>query len=108
MTDRFEITHSEEYQTYLKALFELAWNYVPRIRKQFADKAYEKFQDETTRRIVLAYGEELDKARKDIFSQFESVSHWDDWSSNESQYEVFCLNHASAYGNTISMLFDID
>ena len=104
---RNKITSSEEYQDYLKALFDLAWGYIPQIRKQFADRAYEKYQDETTRRIVLAYGKEREEAKDRIFRQFQNVSKYDDWSSEEFNYEVSCLNMAASYGNTIKMLFDI-
>ena len=54
--ERFEIVHCAEYKAYVKALCHLASQYIPEIRRQFAAKAVELFQNETIRRLVLAYG----------------------------------------------------
>lgn len=101
----YKITQSEEYKTYMKALCRLACDYVPRIRVQFAAKAYEKYQDETTRRIVLAYGEASEEHDEYLLRHFTWAS--DDETPNEHDVENDILNNARHYASTIKMLFDI-
>ena len=101
----YEIIRSEEYKAYLKALCRYASGYVSRIRVQFAERAYEKYQDPTTRRIVLAYGEEIEKLDADRLRQFESASRYG--ALTEESLNDSCLIHAGAYGETIKLLFDI-
>ena len=101
----YKITASEEYKEYMKALCRLASGYVSRIRVQFAEKAYEKYQDETTRRIVLAYGEQAEKLDNSRLRDFEFVSVYG--ATTPDHLEDDCLNNADSYGHTIKMLFDI-
>lgn len=102
----YKLTHTEEYEQYLRALCRLASVYVSRIRLQFANKAYEKYQDETTRRIVLAYGEEAKKLDESRFGDFRFAAEYG--VNSPLSLEDSCLNHAKQYGATIKMLFDID
>lgn len=110
--EKMKTTQSEEYKTYMKALCRLASMYVPRIRAQFAAKAYEKFQDASTRRLVLAYGEEaeaLDRSRLRDFTMFSDCAIDDDEPiTKPADYlNDYCLNKASDYGNAVKLLFDI-
>ena len=109
----YTIIRSEEYQQYMKSLCRLASIYVTRIRKQFADQAYEKYQNETIRRLVLAYGEEaerLDEYRLRWFISGASDAANDDNTegANERWLKDDILNKASAYGEAIKLLFDIN
>ena len=101
----YTITRTDEYKEYLKALCRLASHYVSRIRVQFAEKAYEMYQNETVRRIVLAYGEEVEKLEKDRFRDFRFVSEYG--AVTPESLDDSCLNKARSYGDTIKMLFDI-
>ena len=101
----YKITRTDEYKTYLSALCRLASGYVSRIRVQFADKAYEMYQDETVRRIVLAYAEEIVKLDAARLFDFRHVSEYG--TDNTECLHDSCLNHAGAYGETIKMLFEI-
>ena len=100
--ERFEITHSEEYKTYIEALCRLASQYIPEIRRQFAAKAVELFQNEAIRRLVLAYGEEGKKLEEERLREFA-------WAANyaESVYslEDSCLNNANHYAAAIKLFF---
>lgn len=98
-----KITHSEEYETYLRALCHLASNWVSRIRVQFAEKAYEMYQDKTVRKIVLEYGKEIEKLEQDRFEDFRFTSKYGAKSLEDS-----CLNDAKHYARTIWMLFEIE
>lgn len=98
--------HSDEYKAYLAALCDLASNYISEIRVQFATKAYEKYQDPTVRRLVLAYGEEVRKLREDRLRDFA-------WVENHSfvgadHLHDSCLNNARHYAEAIHLLFDIN
>ena len=104
-TERFQITRTEEYKQYMKALCRLASGYVSRIRVQFAEKAFDKYQDATIRRIVLAYGEQIEKLDAQRLRDFETVS--ENGATTPECLEDSCLNYASDYGHTIKMLFDI-
>lgn len=102
----WEITHSEEYREYLEALCTLASQYVVRIRKQFCQKAYEKYKDETTRRIVLEYGREQKKLVEKRINNFIWEAAKED--PTEGFLEDDILNNAGGYASTIYMLFDIE
>ena len=101
----WKITSSEEYKEYLAALCHLASGYVSRIRVQFAEKAYEMYQNETVRRIVLAYGEEYEKLEQSRLFDFRLTS--EHGAVTPECLNDDCLNNARHYGNTIKMLFDI-
>ena len=101
----YKIINSEDYKEYLKALCHLASGYVSRIRVQFAEKAYEMYQNETVRRIVLAYGEEIEKLEHDRLKDFERAARYG--ACTVESLEDSCLNHADHYGQTLKMLFDI-
>lgn len=75
-TERFQITRTEEYKQYMNALCRLASGYVSRIRVQFAEKAFDKYQDATIRRIVLAYGEQIEKLDADRLNDFMRTSEY--------------------------------
>ena len=100
---KFEITHSPEYKEYLAALCRLASGYVPKIRRQFAEKAFEKYSDPTLRRLVLEYGKEAKKLDASRLSDFELVAE------NPELYghglEDSCLNKAGSYGDAIKLFF---
>ena len=103
--EELKIMHSEEYKAYMKALCRLASQYVSRIRVQFAEKAFNMYQNETIRRLVLAYGEEAEKLDADRLRDFSFVS--EHISFDENHLEDSCLNHAGDYGQSIFFLFDI-
>lgn len=104
MTDheKFQITQSEEYKTYIAALCRLASGYIPEIRRQLAEKALENFQNETLRRLVLAYGEEIQKLDADRLREFSWAA-----SNPETGYslEDSCLNNAEHYAAAIKLFF---
>lgn len=100
------ITKTPEFNAYLEALCRLASDYVPRIRVQFAEKAVEKFQDETIRKLVLAYGEEMKKLDASRLQDFI-------WRAKEPRVmahnlEDSCLNKAHSYHDAIKFLFEIN
>lgn len=103
--ERLRIRQSEEYKQYLAALCRLASQYVPRIRRQFAVQAFDKFQDATVRRLVLAYGEEVEKLGDDRLRDFKFLSENTD--ADYMSLEDSCLNNARHYGETINFLFGI-
>lgn len=105
MVQDYKITNSDEYKTYLNALCHLASGYVSRIRVRFAEQAYEMYQNETIRKIVLAYGEEYDRREKDRLRAFTHTATYG--AVTDECLDDSCLNNASAYGQTIKMLFDI-
>ena len=110
MTDHeiYTTTQSPEYAPYMKALCRLASVYVPRIRRQFAEQALEKFQNETVRALVLAYGEEVEKRDAELLSDFQWVARYNGTGSAECYtLETSCLNHAEHYGETLKLLFNI-
>lgn len=102
---KYEIINSEEYKDYLNALCRLASDYVSRIRVQFAEKAYDMYQNETVRRIVYAYGEEMEKLDADRIREFAYVAHFG--ATTPEHLNDTCLNNARHYAATIKMLFDI-
>lgn len=101
----YKIKQSEEYKTYMKALCRLASQYVTQIRVQFAAKAYEKYQDETTRRIVIAYGEAAEELDAYLLKHFTWESEEEE--PNEEWLKDDILNNAKHYAATIKMIFDI-
>lgn len=112
--EKWQIRRSEEYQNYMKALCRLASTWVPKIRIQFAQKAYEMFQNETVRKLVLAYGEEakqLDASRLDDFCRADENFDEDFWGKYEVNADTYlrdsCLNHAGEYAQAVYYLFDI-
>lgn len=107
-SEDWEILRSEEYQNYIDALSRLASHWVPRIRIQFAEKALEKFKDETIRRIVLEYGKESVKLEKYMVRDFMRVSEYGVTDYLKENIGCDCLNHASDYRQTAYMLFDIE
>lgn len=100
------ITKTPEYKNYLEALCRIASEYVPRIRIQFAEKAVEKFQDETTRKLVLAYGEEIKKLDADRIRDFTWRA--ENPSMMAHNLEDSCLNNARSYHAAIKFLFEIN
>ena len=100
-----EIIESPEYKAYLAALARLASGYVSRIRVQFAERAYDKYQDATTRRVVLAYGEEIDELDRQRNRDFAYCARFG--SVSTGMLEDSCLNNAGHYAQTIKLLFDI-
>lgn len=103
--DKLTITHSPEYKEYIAALCHLAGGYVPRIRRKIAEQAFEKFQNETIRSLVLAYGEQYEKLQKDRLTDFEMVAN--DPELFGHGLEDPCLNRAGSYAETIKFFFDI-
>ena len=101
----YSITTSEEYKDYIKALCKLASAYVSRIRVQFAEKAYDKYQDATVRRLVLAYGEEVEKLEESRLRDFQYVAEFG--ATMPDHLNDTCLNNAKHYAAAIKMLFDI-
>lgn len=99
---RWEIQHSEEYKAYIDALCRLACVYISSIRRQFAAKAFELYGNETVRRLVLAYGEEIKKLEADRLREFKfAADHADtEWSLEDS-----CLNNAAHYEAAIKLFF---
>lgn len=100
------ITLSEEYKAYLSALSKLSSKWVTRIRLQFARKAYNCYQDETIRKLVLAYGEETKKREADRLRNFEYAAEWSDCSEDHLE-DSHCLIHDEEYGRALYLLFDI-
>jgi hypothetical protein len=102
--ENLKIIHSAEYKRYIQSLCWIAEDYVERIRAQFAVKAFEMYQNETARKIVLAYGEEHEKREQDRLRDFSFASENPDscWSLKDN-----CLNHAEHYAQTVKMLFGI-
>lgn len=105
MTDyeKFDITHSTEYKAYIEALCRLASDYVPKIRRQFAEKAFELFQNETIRFLVAAYYEEAKKLDEYRLRDFELVANDPELYGHGLQDD--CLNHAKSYADTIKLFF---
>lgn len=100
----YKITRTEEYKNYMKALCRLACQYVSEIRVQFADKAYDMYQNETVRKIVLEYGKEAEKLDEDRLRSFRHVS---EYGPTDYGMPDTCLSNAEHYAKTIYMLFDI-
>ena len=102
--ETLKITQSDEYKSYLKALCWIAADYVSRIRVQFAEKAFEMYQNETVRKIVLAYGVEHEKLEERRLRDFTFAT---EHPHSAGSLEDDCLNNARHYAHTIKMLFEI-
>lgn len=100
--ERYEVTRSAEYEAYIEALCHLASVYIPEIRRQFAAKAVELFQNETIRRLVLAYGEEAKKLEKERLREFAWAARYPEY---EYSLEDTCLNNACHYAAAIKLFF---
>ena len=100
------ITKTPEFKNYLEALCRIASEYVPRIRIQFAEKAVEKFQDETTRKLVLAYGEEIKQLAASSLQDFTWRA--ENPSVMAHNLEDSCLNKAHSNHDAIKFLFEIN
>jgi len=103
--EKLEITQSNEYREYIRSLCRLASNYVSRIRVQFAERAFDKYQDETLRRLVLAYGVEIRKLDETRLRDFTHVTEFG--AVTVGTLEDSCLNNAKHYGEAIKLLFNI-
>lgn len=103
----YEASKDPQFEEYISALCNLAATYVSRIRKQFADKAVEKFQDPTIRKLVLAYGEEVKKQNEYRLQQFRSDARWRK-SEADRLDDDHLLIHDHEYAKAIWFLFDID
>ena len=104
--ENIEIVHSEAYKEYISALCRLASEYVSRIRVKFAERAFEMYKNETVRKLVIAYGEEVKKLDKWRLSDFKSVSEYG--ADSEDRLNDSCLSNAREYGKAIWFLFGID
>ena len=103
----YEASKDPQFEEYISALCNLAATYVSRIRKQFADKAVEKFQDATIRKLVLAYGEEVKKQNEYRLRQFKYEARWGENEANRLN-DDHLLIHDQEYEKAIYFLFDID
>lgn len=101
--EKYEITRNEEYKAYIAALCRLASGYVSRIRREFAEKAFEKFNDPTIRRLVLEYGKECEKLDEQRLRDFTMAAN--DPSLLAHGLEDSCLNNARHYGEAIKLFF---
>lgn len=99
---KFEITQSAEYKAYIEALCHLACVYIAEIRRQFAAKAFELYGNETIRRLVLAYGEEIKKLEADRLREFKFAA---DYPESAYSLEDSCLNNAQHYAAAIKLFF---
>lgn len=99
---KLEITQSAEYKAYIEALCRLACVYIAEIRRQFAAKAFELYGNETIRRLVLAYGEEIKKLEEDRLRDFKYAA---DYPESEFSLEDSCLNNAQHYAQAIKFFF---
>lgn len=111
---KWEIRRTDEYKTYMKALSRLASQWVPEIRIQYAQKAFDMYQDETVRKLVLAYGEEWEKLDADRFHDFcRADENFDeDFYGNynvdpKTYLKDSCLIHAGEYAQALFYLFGI-
>lgn len=100
------ITLSDEFREYTDALCEYASNFVPEIREQFAEKAFEMYQNESVRKLVLAYGKDAEERRKNRKKYFQWAC--ESAATGEScKYSIDLMNSALAknYGDAIWLLF---
>ncbi len=103
------IIRSDEYKQYMKALSRLSLDYVSRIRVKFAEQAFEKYQDESIRRLVLAYGTEMNKLENRLLDDFTHLAEHtalglDDHHDSESLND-WPLNKAKSYADAIKLFF---
>lgn len=102
----YNITHSEEYKEYLSALCRCASCWIAELRIQYAQKAYEMYQNETVRKIVLEYGKLVKKADEYNLKRFTWAAE-DPETSTADSVRGDCLNKAGSLADTIYFLFDI-
>lgn len=105
MEQDYQITRTEEYKKYISALCRLASDYVSCIRVQFAEKAYDMYQNETIRQIVFAYADEIERLDRDRLRDFWYVS--EHGATTSESLNDSCMNKAKSYGDTIKLLFGI-
>ena len=103
------ILHSDEYKQYMKALSRLASEYVSKVRVKFSERAFEKYQDESIRRLVLAYGREAEDLDRRRLADFTSLADHmalglDDHHTDEDLND-WPLNNANSYSEAIKFLF---
>lgn len=98
---------SEEYKQYLSALCKLSSRWVSSIRVQFANKAYNFYQDETIRKLVLAYGEEVKKREDERLRNFTNAAEWLD-PTEDFLEDSRCLIHDEEYAQALFFLFEIE
>lgn len=103
--EELKIINSDEYKAYIKALCWAAEGYISRIRVQFAEKAFEMYNNETVRKIVLAYGDEHEKLEERRLRDFTHVACYG--AATKDSLTDDCLNNAGHYQATIKLLFDI-
>lgn len=103
----YSIIRSDEYKEYLTALCKLSTKWVDKIRIQYASKAYEMYQNETVRKLVLAYGKEITKLERNELYYFEQAARDEDPKVSVALMRD-CLNKAEAFANTIEFLFEIN
>ena len=110
MEKDIKVLLSEEYKQYIAALADCACYYVDRIRIQFAEKAYQNYFNETIKKLVIAYGEESEKLRKQRERDFYfAVEYYDDYIKEGREVSVkdSCINKEKAYREALLLLFDI-
>lgn len=107
MTDieRMNTTNSPEYKAYIAALCRLASQFVPHIRRQFAERAFDLYNDESVRRLVIAYGEEAKKLDEFRLGEFTLVA--EDPALHRHSLEDYCLNRAKSYADAIRLFFEV-
>ena len=103
--EKMTITLSPEYKEYTAALCRLASQFVPRIRRQFAEKAFDLYNNETLRRLVIAYGEEAKKLDEYRLREFTIVANNPEHFPHELDDD--CLNRAKSYSDSIRFFFEI-
>ena len=107
----YKILTSEDYQKYMKGLALYSFQYVESVRRKFAVKAWEMYQNETVRKLVIAYGEEYTAREQSYIRDFcFAVEHYEPekiQELNEAHFGTSCLNRAHSYGDTIKFFFGI-
>lgn len=101
----YAITHSEDYRYYIQSLCWLSSGYVSKIRVKFAEKAYEMYQNETIRKLVIEYGHEYEKLQNSRLADFSYCAEYGAVTSGS--LEDSCLNHSREYAQTIKFFFGI-
>ena len=104
--EKMKTTQTEEYKVYMKSLCKLASHYVSRIRVQFAEKAYEMYQNETIRKLVLEYGKEVEKLEESRLRDFNYVSDYG--ATTPDSLDDTVLNYSNAYGKAVWFFFGIE
>lgn len=110
MKKEISVLLSEEYKQYIEALSDCACYYVERIRVQFAEKAYQNYFNETIKKLVLAYGEQAEKLRKERARDFAfAVEYFEDYADEGKTVHIddSCINKTKSYREALYLLFDI-